>query len=352
MITVLIIDDSPCAAEFLAAIFASDPEFRVVGTAGSATAGIRMVQRLRPDIVSMDFTMPDMDGFEATRRIMSTHPTPIVIVSALYDRHAVSLSFKSLEAGALAILSKPPSPANAEFSRQKQELLQTFRAMAGVRVIRRTAARPAALPEPTPGGRQLPLPPTGRQEISLIAMGASTGGPQVLHDILRLISPRLRVPVVIVQHIIPDFTEGLAAWLEQASGLAVRVATGNESLKGGCVYLAPQGVHLEVTREGRALLVDAAPEHGVRPSVSRLFRSVAACCGATAMGVLLTGMGRDGAAELRLMRESGAMTIAQDRESSIVHGMPGEAIRLGGASLILPPHAIAATINSLVCRED
>jgi two-component system chemotaxis response regulator CheB len=352
MIRVLIIDDSPCAAEFLAAIFASDQEFRVVGTAGSAAAGIRMVERLRPDIVSMDFTMPDMDGFEATRRIMSTHPTPIVIVSSLYDRHAVSLSFKSLEAGALAILSKPPSPASAEFPPQKQELLQTFRAMAGVRVIRRTAPRPATPLDPGPGVRQPLFTPSGRPEISLIAMGASTGGPQALHDILRLLSPRPRVPIVIVQHIIPGFTEGMAAWLEQASGLPVSVVVGSETFRGGHVYLAPQGVHLEVTPEGRGRLVDGAPEHGVRPSVSRLFRSVAACYGATALGVLLTGMGKDGAAELRLMRESGAMTIAQDRESSIVHGMPGEAIRLRGASLVLPPHAIAATINSLVCRED
>lgn len=351
MITVLIIDDSPCAAEFLAAIFATDPEFRVVGTAGSAAVGIRMVERLRPDIVSMDFTMPDMDGFEATRRIMSTVPTPIVIVSSLYDRHAVSLSFKSLEAGALAILPKPPSPASAEYSRQKQELLQTFRAMAGVRVIRRTAARPVSPLETVSSGRPAP-PPAGRQEISLIAMGASTGGPQVLHDILRLISPSIKVPIVIVQHIIPGFVEGLAAWLGQASALPVSVAAGNEALKGGRSYIAPQGTHLEVTREGRALLVGGAPEHGVCPSVSRLFRSVAACYGATAMGVILTGMGRDGAAELRLMRDAGAMTIAQDRGSSIIHGMPGEAIRLGGASLVLPPHAIAATINSLVCRED
>lgn len=350
MIRVLIVDDSPVAAEYLAAIFAGDPEFCVVGIAMSGGEGISLVERLRPDIVSMDFTMPDMNGLEATRRIMSSCPTPIVIVSSLYDRHAVSLSFRSLDAGALSILSKPPTLSSPEFSRHRQELLLTFKAMAGVRVIRRGAPRKDVPYSPPADAKARPAAAILPRNIALVAMGASTGGPQVIHDILCQLPATFPAPILIVQHITPGFTEGMAAWLDQITPLAVSLATNGETPEGGHVYLAPQGRHLEVVPDGRLLLADGPPEHSACPSVSRLFRSVASSCGAAAIGVLLTGMGRDGAAELGLMRERGALTIAQDRESSIVHGMPGEAIRLGGASLVLPSHAIAPLLAGITSR--
>jgi two-component system chemotaxis response regulator CheB len=350
MIRILIVDDSPSAAEYLAGIFSADQEFCVAGIATSGAEGIGMVERLRPDIVSMDFTMPDMNGFEATRRIMSSCPTPIVIVSSLYDRHAVSLSFRALEAGALSILPKPPSISSPEFPRQRQELVRTFKAMAGVRVIRRsTAGRatnpPSSAPKPRPAASLL------QRDVSLVAVGASTGGPQVIQQFLSKLPADFPVPILIVQHITPGFTEGMAAWLGQSTPLPVTLATAGDIPRGGHVYLAPQGRHLEIAPDGRLQLTDALPEHGACPSVSRLFRSVASVCAASAVGILLTGMGRDGAAELLLMRKKGALTIAQDRESSIVHGMPGEAIRLGGASLILPPPAIALLLANLSSRN-
>jgi two-component system, chemotaxis family, protein-glutamate methylesterase/glutaminase len=352
MIKVLIVDDSPSAAEYIASIFMSDPEFHVVGTAGGGAAGMRMVEKLKPDIVSMDFNMPDMDGFEATRRIMSTFPTPIVIVSSLYDKYGVAMSFKFLEAGALFILPKPPPITSPEFLARKLELLLTFKAMAGVKVIRRTAVKKTVRPDPPPAMGPGVMPVSASHKIGLIAIGASTGGPQVIYDILSRLPSTIHVPIVIVQHITPGFTEGLAGWLNQATGFPVSIAVNNDVLKGGRVYIAPQGVHLDVGRDGRILLAGGDPEHGVCPSISRFFRSVAASHGSSAIGVILTGMGSDGAAELKLMRDAGAVTIAQDRESSIVHGMPGEAIRLGGAALILPPPAIAAMISSIVFRKD
>ena len=352
MINVLIIDDSPSAIEYIASIFSFDPEFNVIGTAANGAAGIAKVEQLKPDIISMDFNMPDMDGFEATRRIMSTFPTPIVIVSALFDKNNVALSFKSLEAGALSILPKLPSMVSPEFSLRKRELLLTFKAMAGVRVIRRTFARSAPSPVQSPVmlSEINPAPPAC--QVRFVAMGASTGGPQTLHDILRNLPSVFPVPVVIVQHITPGFEEGMAGWLDQTTSLPVKVAVNNELLKGGHVYIAPQGTHLEVSREGRVLLARGQREHGVCPSISRFFRSVSASYGPASIGVILTGMGNDGAAELKLLRDAGAITIAQDRESSIVHGMPGEAIRLGGASMILPARAIAAMLNSLVIHTD
>ena len=352
MINVLIVDDSPSSVEYIASVFRSDPEFSVIGTAANGAAGLEKIKRLKPDIISMDINMPDMDGFEVTRRIMATVPTPIVIVSSLFDKYSVAMSFKSLEAGALSILPKLPSMTSQEFPLRKRELLLTFKAMAGVRVVRRTTFRPTAQPGPSPvissGTKR--VSPTHR--VSLVAIGASTGGPQALHDILSYLPAVFPVPVVIVQHITPGFEEGLAGWLEQTTSLPVGVAVNNELLKGGHVYIAPQGTHLEVSGEGRVLLTRGQAEHGVCPSISRFFRSVSTSYGAASIGVILTGMGSDGAAELKLLRDTGAITIAQDRESSIVHGMPGEAIKLGGAVMILPVHAIAAMLNSLVLHPE
>ncbi len=219
--------------------------------------------------------------------------------------------------------------------------------MAEVKVIRRTAPTPALLP-PASARPSVAMPVVSAKEIRLIAIGASSGGPQVIHDILGHLPATIRVPIVIVQHITPGFEEGPATWLDQTTGLSVSVAACNESLKNGHVYLAPQGVHLEVTRDNSILLVPDPPEHCACPSISRFFRSVARSYGSAAIGLILTGMGTDGAAELKLMRNAGATTIAQDRESSIVHGMPGEAIKLDGACHILPGNSIAAMISFLI----
>lgn len=343
MIKVLIVDDSPSAAAYIAGIFTSDPDFAVVGTADCGTKAIRLVEQLKPDIISMDFNMPDMDGFEVTRRLMASMPTPIVIVSALYDSRTVEMTFQALEAGALAILAKPPARTSQSFPLRSYELLMTFKAMAGVKVARRLAK--PALPS---AERTASPPPAAPVEIRLIAIGASTGGPQVVHEILSHLSPAIRVPIVIVQHISPGFEAGFAAWLDHSTGLPVAVAASGEQLKDGHVYIAPTGYHLELSREGLVILVRGPLEHGVCPSVSRFFRSVARSYGKAAIGVILTGMGTDGAAELKLMREAGAVTIAQDKETSVVHGMPGEAIRLGGAVHILAVNAIAAKISALL----
>lgn len=347
MIKVLIVDDSPTTAKYLAEIFTSDPDFSVIGIAHDGIEGIRMAGEMRPDIISMDFNMPDLNGIAATRKIMSTCPTPIVIVSSLYDKYAIAMSFKSLEAGALAILPTPPSRISPEFPQRKQELLKTFKAMAEVKVIRRIAPAPALFPTASAMASGA-MPVVSAKEIRLIAIGASTGGPQVIHDILSHLPTSFWVPIVIVQHITPGFEEGLATWLDQTTGFSVSVAANNESLKDRHVYLAPQGVHLEVTSNKSILLVPGPPVHCACPSISRFFCSVARTYGSAAIGVILTGMGTDGAAELKMMRNEGATTIAQDRESSIVHGMPGEAIKLDGACHILPGHSIAAMICSFI----
>lgn len=344
MIKVLIVDDSPSIAEFLSALFTADPEFVVLGIARNGTDAIRLTENLRPDIISMDITMPGIDGFDTTRQIMSRCPTPIVIVSSLYNPALVGLSFKALQAGALAITALPGPITSPDFHAIRDDMLRTFKAMAGVRVVRRTFT----LPVTASAYSVAPLRTHG--EVEIIALGASTGGPPVLQTILSALPKSITAPIVIVQHITQGFAAGLAAWLGQTTGFPVRLAEPHELPLPGHVYIAPEGAHLEVTSGGRLVQTSGLPEHGVCPSVSRFFRSVAKVHGRNAIGVLLTGMGRDGAAELRLMRDAGAATIAQDQESSVVHGMPGEAIRLGGAGHVLPAESIAAMIATLTRR--
>jgi len=259
----------------------------------------------------------------------------------------VAASFRAMEAGALAVLAKPVGPGHPHFAANKAEVLRTVKLMAEVKVVRRRAAG-----NPPPATRPLAPEPAAGMPARLVAIGASTGGPPVLHTILSKLQPGFGAPIVIVQHISSGFSEGLAQWLAQASGFPVRLASHGEALQAGVAYIAPDHLHTRVQGIGRIVLSDEPPEYGLRPSVSCLFRSVAQEYGAQAVGVLLTGMGRDGAAELKLMREAGALTLAQDRASAVVHGMPGEAVKLGAAAHVLDPPSIAAVLNRAVRRAE
>ncbi len=268
------------------------------------------------------------------------------MVSASPATQAVAASFHALEAGALAVLAKPPGPGHPEHAAATDELLRTIKVMAEVGVVKRwkkTGAGAAA----APAYPLRPPPRPAQQDLRLVAIGASTGGPLALQTILARLRQPFGAPVLIVQHISPGFVDGLVEWLGRSCEFDVRIAVHGEQAQSGRVYLAPDGVHMAAQSDGRIVLTDAAAEHGVRPAVSCLFRSVAAQYGAYAAGVLLTGMGRDGAQELKDMRDAGALTIAQDRDSSIVHGMPGEAVKLGAAQHVLAPEAIAALLNML-----
>ena len=340
MIRVLIVDDSATAAHILSRLFSSDPEFSVVGIASNGTDAIKMAAKLKPDIISMDVIMPDMDGFEATRKIMSTQPTPIVIVSS----DQVSMSFRALEAGALAAIAKPQLDNQVALNSLRDELLFTFRAMAEVKLVRRTQ-RTSNTVTTQP---RIAKP----SQAKIVVIGASTGGPQALQEILKDLPITFPLPIVIVQHISTGFTDGLVRWLSQSCVLPIQVITENQLLQGGHIYIAPEEKHLELTADKRLKLSAGDKEHGVCPSVSHFFRSVAKTYHSSVISILLSGMGRDGAAELKTLRDLGATTIAQDQESSVVHGMPGEAIRLGGASHILPASAIASTLCSLITSSD
>ena len=348
-IRVLIADDSKVSRMLLVHLLEADPNIQIAGTVNDGQAALDFIERQRPDVILMDLHMPGLDGFETTRRIMETRAVPIVICTATMNARDVAVTFRSMEAGAVACVEKPVSRQHPAYESLAANLVQTVKLMAEVKVVRRwprsrfAAAACESAPR-TPEEKAAPVAPR------LIGIGASTGGPPVLQTILAGLPKGFPVPILIVQHIAPGFLPGLVDWLSQTTGWHVQIAGHGMTPVAGHVYLAPDDFHMGVSPSGRIVLSREDPISGLRPSVAYLFRTLAEVSGAQAIGVILTGMGRDGAVELKQMREAGAETIAQSRETSVVHGMPGEAIALDAATHILPTDKIADALVTLANR--
>jgi two-component system chemotaxis response regulator CheB len=335
MIRVLVVDDSNSVRALLMHILGTAPGLEVVGWAADGEEAVRLAHELMPDVITMDLQMPRMDGYEAIRRIMQACPTRIVVVSGSEDRAEVDASFRAIEAGALVLVRRPYGIGNPAYDDSARALVRTVKAMAEVRVVRRWS-----------DARRAVRPVRGAPR-RLVAIGASTGGPTVLRDILAELPPGFPLPVVIVQHLAPGFMHGLAKWLSDASGYPVEVLRDGAPVVGGRACLVPEGWQAVLGRGLVCRLVQAPPEHGMCPSVSYLFRAIDPELRPATAAVLLTGMGKDGAAEMKLLREHGALTIAQDRASSVVYGMPGEALRLDAAMLVLEPAEIGKMLARL-----
>ena len=347
-VRVLVVEDSAVVAEFLNHILGSDPALKVVGTVRNGMEALQAARDLRPDVITMDINMPVMDGLEATRTIMETNPIPIVIVSVTVEPGELATTFRAMEAGALAAVQKPAGIGHPEHQQTANYLIQTVKLMSEVKVVRRWPMLRRKGPH-HPGAPSIAdQHVSGRGDIEIIAMGASTGGPSIIKRILSEFPADFPLPVLIVQHISPGFLPGFAEVLTGSCKLPVSIPKDGAALKPGCVYLAPDGVHMCVGARGRIALVTNPPENGMKPSISYLFRTVADVFGPRAAGVILTGMGRDGADGLKSMREKGAVTIAQDEASSIVFGMPAEAVRIGAAAHVFSPDQIASFLAKLV----
>ena len=305
---------------------------------------LKFLENNKPDLITMDMAMPEMDGLEATRTIMETNPIPIIIVSASWSPSEVSDTYRALEAGAISIMEKPRGIGHPDHNRMALELVTAVKNMSQVKLIRRWPVKEKRREKLSPG---VTKPGYKKNEIKVITIGASTGGPPVIHTILSGLPENLPVPILLVQHIAKGFLEGFKDWLVKSTGYTVRIATNMEKIEPGHCYVAPNDFQMEVTNTGTIKLNNSDPVAILCPSVSCLFQSVAEIYGKHAIGILLTGMGKDGARELKMMKEKGAVTIAQDKASSVIYGMPGEAVKIGAAQYILSPKQIVETIIKL-----
>ncbi len=343
MIRVLIVDDSAVARHYLSEVLDAAPGIRVVGYATNGEEAIEAVRRHKPDLVTMDITMPRMDGPTAIRNIMETQPTPIIVVTGNEITEEVRATFRSLESGALALIPRPHGPSHPDYSAQAEHLVQTVRLMSEVKVVRRWNRTPSAS-STAPTTLEVPR---AMAPARVVLIGASTGGPSAMKEIFAALPPAFPVPVVVVQHIASGFVEGFSMWLSDVAGRPVLQARLGERLSPNTVYVAPE--HMQLGFSSLGALWPQPPRAGDAfcPSVSFTFKAAARAFGSSAVGVLLTGMGRDGSDGLLALRQAGALTIAQDEASSIVFGMPAEAIRLRAAELVLPPERIASTLAAL-----
>lgn len=348
MIRTLIVEDSPTAQMLLRHILDSDEEITVVGAVADGEEALKYLETRAVDVITMDLNMPKMDGYTATRTIMETRPVPIVVVSATLDPREVQKAWKAIDSGAVAALRKPRGIGSEDYQKDAEKIVNTVKLMSQVKVVRRWARRDDTTS--VPSVREIAIAPS-RKTIRAVAIGASTGGPPVLKSLLAPLPPSFAAPVLVVQHITPGFTEGFVKWLNESIAMDVRLARDNEPALPGTVYVAPDEFHIKLGWDGKIEVTSDEPENWLRPSVSYLFRSMADNLGRKAVGIVLTGMGRDGAEELKRMREAGAVTVAQDRATSIVYGMPGEAERLDAAEHILPPEKISKLLLELVGRR-
>ncbi len=341
MVRVLIVEDSPLQRNFLKMLLESDSEIRVVGMAENGAEGVRLALALKPDLITMDIRMPVMDGFEATRKIMQAQPTPIVVVSASVEAPDLAITFSAIKAGALEVVEKPAVAESAGFEKIRQHLLATVKGMALVNVTRRNLpVSPAAI---SPRVRRPAL-----RAPQVVVIGASTGGPLALNILLKALPRDFALPIVIIQHMALGFIRGFVDWLQTESALPILIATEYQRIEPGKVYFPPEDSHLVFARRSVLRMTKDPPVNYVRPSASVLFDSTAKAYGGEAIGVLLTGMGSDGATGLRAMRESGAFTIAQDEATSTVYGMPKAAAELGAVDQVLPLEAIAPILVTMI----
>ena len=332
----LVVEDSPVARRLMVHILNEDPDIEVVAEAADGREAVHWTARCRPDVIVMDVVMPTMNGLEATRTIMSETPTPIVLVTSSYDP-AGGMSFDALQAGALVLLPKPPGPQAGTFGQEAAGFRMTVKLMAEVKLVRRRRPR-----RPAPA----PVAPPGARQVEVVAIAASTGGPAALATILGRLPPTTPVPILIVQHITAGFHEGLVDWMASVSALEVRLARDGDQLRAGQVLFAPAEAHLGVDGRDRVALSADPPIGGHRPSATHLFRSVAERYGGGAVGTILTGMGDDGVAGLRTLKEAGGLVLAQDESTSVVYGMPREAAVLGVVDRVLPVGEIACELIS------
>jgi len=347
---VLIVDDSATARLALRMALESHPGLHVVAEAADQAEALATARRIRPDLVTMDVFLRRENGLDVAASIMAEAPCPILIVTG-GDIAEPGLVYRALEVGALDICAKPPSPRHPRYQQHRDRLIRLVTSLAGVPVVRRRRSLTGPAPDrpvitaPRSGPR-----PTGSP--ALVVIGGSTGGPPVLRTILAALGPDLPVPILVVQHIAPGFTEGLAAWLGSTTGLPTTLVRATTRLEPGTVFLPADDSHMVIASRTSISSTDAPPRNHQRPSINTLFESAAATFGADTIAILLTGMGSDGAHGMAALHAAGALTLAQDPSTCAVDSMPRSAIARSAVTAVLTPEALAeAARNHLAHRS-
>lgn len=343
-VRVMIVEDSLVVRQLLAHIVGRDRRFVVAAAVASAEEALAELSRVKPDVISMDIRLPGMDGLEATARIMSEQPTPIVVIADAVEDASLKISMNALRAGALTVVEKPAGLGSGDYERIAETITTQLYIMSSVPVIRRRSI----------GGDVRVGPPVEANDtdgrIAYLALAASTGGPPALAKVLDALPADFGVPVFVVQHMGAPFMEGFAGWLDGLSPLRVGLAVHGETAQPGRVYVAPGDRHLAVAAGGVMRLTADPPIASQRPSATVLFQSLARHAGAQTLGVVLTGMGDDGASGLLDLRRAGGHTIAEHESTAVVYGMPAAAVNLRAAKEILPLDLIGARIVRLTER--
>jgi two-component system chemotaxis response regulator CheB len=347
-IRVLIVDDVKSARDLLAEILTTDPRFQVVAAVGDGLEAVAAALRMRPDLVTMDIRLPGIDGFQAVERILAVFPVPIVMITASMGKQEEKI-FRAITAGALDVLDKQELYLWRTRPEIRNSFLRRLRTLASTKVkqvrgVIATEAEPL-LTFRRPQRRTLESP-------LVVAIAASTGGPTALVKVLKRIPPQVSAAFLVVQHMSRGFLEGLVRWLDNEVELEVRKAQEGDSLEAGVVLVAPEDHHMLVTEMDTVRLSRSLPINGHRPSAEVLFDSVARDLGKRGAGVILTGMGSDGAEGLKSLRLCGGHTIAQDEQTSIIFGMPRAAIELEAAEIVLPLDEIGPQIMKWISEQE
>lgn len=339
-VRVMVVEDSLTVQALLRHVIERDSRLEIAAMFATAEEAIERIGQVGPDVISMDIRLPGIDGLEATRRIMADHPTPIVVIADSVHDSTLNIAMNALKAGALSVVEKPWGPGAAAHETTAEAIATQLYIMSQVSVIRR---RPGLAVWPKSALRDKSTVP----RVGVVGIAASTGGPPALANVLGALPETTPWPVLVVQHMGGSFMDGFASWLATQTRLRVRIARDGEHPEAGVVYVAPGDRHLVITRSGALAVEDSPPLMGQKPAANVLFRSLAQFAGSKSAGVLLTGMGEDGASGLLEMRRAGALTIAEDSSTAVVYGMPGAAMKMGAVQESLPLDGIAARLQVL-----
>ncbi|HHP7229927.1 MAG TPA: chemotaxis-specific protein-glutamate methyltransferase CheB [Xenococcaceae cyanobacterium] len=349
-IKVFLVEDSPVALTILQRVLTNASEITIVGTAKNGMVALEKIPHLKPDVVCTDLLMGKMDGLELTKQLLAIYPVPILVISEVVTDNDTKKIGQLMEAGVLDVFPKPKTGFIQDYEKQQQALVQKIKLLSGVKVFSKKN-KSLATPQFTENiSSQIEFNSPGafQQEYKIITIGVSTGGPKALQNILGNLPSNFPLPIVCIQHISEGFLNSLIDWLTTETLLKIKIAQPGELPLPGTVYFAPEKYHLELDNKRRFVYSDTPPINNHRPSITTTFSSIAQFYKQEAIGILLTGMGKDGALGMEKIYQTGGLTIAQDEATSVIFGMPKEAIDLGVVKQVLPLFKIAAVLKELV----